>query len=230
MIKLGSNNIGKVFLGSNAIGKAYLGSNLVFQAGGTPTYTPLQYIENPLNSDAYINTKILTSTILGYDIDFMSYDDLNSTTYGCILGGRTTSNTDDFQLSTWTGGSMTAGLLRLGTAQQNYTAHLPAKNTRVNVKLTGTSYMVDSAEYTVSRPAYLTGYELYLLALNQQNSASQNGHGRIYSLKIYSGNTLVRDYVPVLRDSDNQAGLYDSVTNKFYGSASSTPFVAGPTA
>lgn len=33
MLKLGNNNIGKVFLGSNEIGKAYLGSNLVFQKG-----------------------------------------------------------------------------------------------------------------------------------------------------------------------------------------------------
>ena len=35
MIKLGTNNIGKVYLGSNSIGKAYLGTNLVFQKGGT---------------------------------------------------------------------------------------------------------------------------------------------------------------------------------------------------
>lgn len=37
----------------------------------------------------------------------------------------------------------------------------------------------------------------------------------IYYLKVYDGDTLVRDYVPAL-NSNNQAGLYDKVTKEFY--------------
>ena len=37
----------------------------------------------------------------------------------------------------------------------------------------------------------------------------------VYYLKVYDGNTLVRDYVPAL-NSNNQAGLYDKVTKQFY--------------
>ena len=56
MIKLGNNNIGKIYLGSNSIGKAYLGSNLVFQQGGAqPTMIP--YIRGGAGG-SYIDTGI----------------------------------------------------------------------------------------------------------------------------------------------------------------------------
>ena len=37
----------------------------------------------------------------------------------------------------------------------------------------------------------------------------------VYYLKVYDNDTLVRDFVPAL-NSNNQAGLYDKVTNQFY--------------
>ena len=44
--------------------------------------------------------------------------------------------------------------------------------------------------------------------------------GRIYSCQIYEGQNLVRDFVPCVRQSDNVAGLYDTIGNgkvgKFY--------------
>lgn len=60
MIKLGNNNIGKIYLGSNAIGKAYLGSNLVYQSG-SPTPTPQPEFHSRLRFDgtAYIQTDIV---------------------------------------------------------------------------------------------------------------------------------------------------------------------------
>ena len=66
MIKLGSNNIGKIYLGSNSIGKAYLGSNIVFQKGSSPTppgptpsYEPVFYDYLVFDGTAYIDTDIV---------------------------------------------------------------------------------------------------------------------------------------------------------------------------
>ena len=55
-----------------------------------------------------------------------------------------------------------------------------------------------------------------------------NAKFRIYSFKIYKPqDTLVRDYVPVRRTSDNAIGLYDCKNCTFSPSATATPFIAG---
>lgn len=41
-------------------------------------------------------------------------------------------------------------------------------------------------------------------------------YGTIHYLKLYDNDTIARDFVPVVRDSDGQAGLYDFVTEEFY--------------
>lgn len=55
--------------------------------------------------------------------------------------------------------------------------------------------------------------------------AISNGYlfnGRIYYIKIYDNNELVRDYIPCYRISDNKKGLYDLINNVFYPNASSS--------
>lgn len=61
MIKLGNNNIGKVYLGSNSIGKAYYGSNLVYQKGDIPL-RPVFYDRLVFDGTAYIDTGITAPT------------------------------------------------------------------------------------------------------------------------------------------------------------------------
>lgn len=41
-------------------------------------------------------------------------------------------------------------------------------------------------------------------------------HGRMYSCKIYEQSELVRDFVPVQRNSDNYIGVFDKVTQKAF--------------
>lgn len=189
-------------------------------------YTQLSYIENPLNNSAYINLGIPIIDTPGFDIDFMCYDDLNSTTFGCIIGARYASGNNDYQLSSYSSGTQ-KGLLRLYNT--GYDAHLPAKNTRFNAVLKNASYSVDSVSYTVARPSTNQTYNWYLFALNQQNSATQNGHGRVYSLKLYVKSYLVGDFVPC-KNANNVVGLYDLVTETFFGSANASTFTAGPNA
>lgn len=190
------------------------------------TYTKLSYIENPLGNTAYINTGVSGTLRPLFTIDFMSYDDLASTNYGCILGSRQASNNNDWQLTTYcTSG---AGTLRLGGSSYNYNAHLPAKNTRFTASLTSSDYIVDSTTYTVNRQGSIGGgYNLYLFALNQANSVTQNGHGRLYSLKMYYGSHLLRDFIPC-KNPSNVVGMYDLINETFYGSANSSVFSAGP--
>lgn len=50
---------------------------------------------------------------------------------------------------------------------------------------------------------------------------------RIYYCKIYEGDTLVRDFIPVLsleNSHENEPCLYDQVENKFYYNQGSGTF------
>lgn len=58
---------------------------------------------------------------------------------------------------------------------------------------------------------------LYLFAGNYNNE-STGGYisARIYAFKIWDNGTLIRDFVPVYRITDNVIGLYDKVNGVFY--------------
>ncbi len=77
--------------------------------------------------------------------------------------------------------------------------------------------------------------------LFSNGSATKNGNqvivtwgdvlftGRLYSLKLYDGDTLEMDLVPVSRKSDGALGVFNRVTNEFYGNSGVGSFTAGPT-
>ena len=56
---------------------------------------------------------------------------------------------------------------------------------------------------------------------------------KFYGMRIYNYTnnswTMAHEIVPARRKSDNEVGVYDVVTDKFYGNSGSTPFTAGST-
>lgn len=55
-----------------------------------------------------------------------------------------------------------------------------------------------------------------------------NSYGmRVFSWKIFENGVLARDFIPVKRNADNAAGLYDRVNDKFYANAGTGAFIAG---
>ena len=70
--------------------------------------------------------------------------------------------------------------------------------------------------------------ELYIFALNNNNSLYSCGYDKIYSFKIWDNGTLIRDYIPVHNTITNTAGLYDKVEGKFYPNSGTGSFTEGP--
>ena len=66
---------------------------------------------------------------------------------------------------------------------------------------------------------------LTIFGLNQNGTITQNGQVRLYSFKIYDGNTLVRDFVPSIRTTDDSIGLYDVQNNQFYTNSGTGSFI-----
>ena len=75
-------------------------------------------------------------------------------------------------------------------------------------------------------------YPMAIFGSNHNNSTLAPyicGEITLYGVKLYDSlGTLIHDLRPVERVSDNAAGLYDILTNKFYGNAGGGSFVKGP--
>ena len=70
---------------------------------------------------------------------------------------------------------------------------------------------------------------IYIFDTNTTNQSDLHPDGsrtymKLYSFKIYEGDNLVCDYVPVKRNSDNKAGLYDLKNDTFISSQTSKDF------
>lgn len=50
---------------------------------------------------------------------------------------------------------------------------------------------------------------------------------KYYSFRMYSQGTMIRNYVPVVRKTDNKAGFYDTINHTFNPSIGSVDFIAG---
>ncbi len=70
---------------------------------------------------------------------------------------------------------------------------------------------------------------VYLFALHEADgTSSSRAAGSIYWFKVTGADGKLKvDMVPVVRDSDGVAGLYDCVRRRFYPSANQYPFAAG---
>ena len=67
---------------------------------------------------------------------------------------------------------------------------------------------------------------LYLFACNFNGTAMQQSKVQLYSFRIWRNGSLVRDYIPCVKDG--VAGFWEDRSQQFVGSASSTAFLAGP--
>ena len=87
-----------------------------------------------------------------------------------------------------------------------------------------TSVSCNGHTVSVERNTPTVGYPIYFF---YQSNASTPTEGTLYSCKFYSGATLLFDAVPCYRKSDNVAGIYDVVGNKFYTNVGTGTFEVG---
>lgn len=104
----------------------------------------------------------------------------------------------------------------------------PSKDKHI-VEMTNTAkaqFSIDGKSETLtnSKAAVDSTYTLALSACNS-DAAFAKAKMNIYYCKIYTGDTLMRDFVPFVRNG--VYGLYDKVTKGFYTSANDTAFTGG---
>ena len=94
----------------------------------------------------------------------------------------------------------------------------------------GTTFTLNGNTQTLNPGTFSTPQTIRIFSIGRVNMAETTASflGRLYSLKIYNGSTLVRDYEPRRRNSDNMVSLYDKVNDAFYLPDNGIPYVAGP--
>ena len=71
---------------------------------------------------------------------------------------------------------------------------------------------------------------MFIFAMNEQHVLKFYSKIRLYDFKVYDNDTLVRNFIPCIRKSDNKPGLYDLANNEFYTNQGTgdTDFTVGP--
>lgn len=101
---------------------------------------------------------------------------------------------------------------------------IPQTNEDYEFDISKTGYKVNGTSYeTPSTNLVNSTRNMYLFWSNGTTAIGMNG--RIYYCKIYDGNTLVRDFIPVRRG--NVGYLYDKVSGKLFGNQGTGNFILG---
>lgn len=180
-------------------------------------YTAIDYITS--TGTQFINTGYNPTGNARYEIKVTKV-----TTSGVLYGA--------YNNKQWTQGN---GLYTNAATSGYYYMHYYSNdNTSVTSLNSGVVIMdkgmvrINNAFYTSSNNKDFTvDYPLYLLAGNMSGTIEQPVSCRLYYFKIYDEG-LVRDFIPVIKNDTQEAGLYDKVTGEFFGNFGTGEFEAAP--
>lgn len=181
-------------------------------AGGLPSgFTELSYIQS--HGGQWINTGIKP--------------DQNTRVIATCYGWDNGSSLFGAQ-ETWGSKSYSVGSATASYGISTTTNIKMPVTTKYKVELNAGILYVNGSQIWVATTGqtFSLSYPMYLFANNEKNTTVYYSTVRIYSCMIYSGSTLVRDYVPAL-NANGEYGMYDRVYKQFYTNAGTGSFTGG---
>lgn len=187
-------------------------------------YKVVEYIQS--SGTQYIDTGYIPlAEYCKLDISFIA-----TSIDGGVFGASNISSSSQYNFANY----LASGTFRLYCGSGGYTSVSISTGTKYNFICeanNGTQTISDStgilSTKTYSGNLRQTGsYTIPLFA--RRESSYYTSSAKIYFAKFYEqNNTLVRNYIPVLKISDNSYGLYDRVNEKFYANSGSGSFTGG---
>lgn len=234
-IMMGGVNITASVYENGVINIAEVTGNVVITAAATKIlpdgYTALEYVT--ADGNQYINTGIAETEIISAEYDFSLNADSRYGTGNHILSSANVFM--PFLRSTYTESDHARDLMvcNRGQSAGTETAFQWSLNRRYAFKafMGGTNNIViDNAQVATIQVGNTLSAQnnLYLFAYGKlPANAVYRFNGNLYSMRLYnSSGTLIHKYLPCL-DSNNIAGLYDTVSQTFLHSESGTELIAG---
>lgn len=224
-IKIGSIEADAIKIGTSSVTKVYVGTELVYPNGGgrlPQGYTEVEYISSE-NSSSSSSGGVINTGVLLYSANNNSYEIAGKVTPIFTNGwgdNQTFINIENKQ-NPYTGMVWrfnTSGGYKFDTNPSNNATLATTANTDGSTTFTITSQSTGAAHNTplglfASWQSSMTPYRFCKM--------------RVYSMEITLNGTLVRNFVPAVRESDSKAGLYDIVNDVFYTSSNNYNFIAG---
>ena len=183
---------------------------------GWADYIPIEYLES--TGTQYIDTGIVAKSGLNTKMKLSITDATN----GCALG---TNDGGQFHPTFWYQGDWDSVI---GIPDQNGGPVVP------------------NYEYITEFKSDLNGFRFYVNGVLRNSGTAIHGEigrlwmfrrsgsgnnwpmtGKIFYVQIYDGDTLVRDFIPVL-DSDSVPCMYDKISLTCFYNAGTGNFIAGP--
>lgn len=221
MIAFGASDMTKAYIGSTEVSKAYLGDELVW--GGESPVLPydseVEYIQNtksqciitdyvPTGANIKIQGKFTPiSYTANYAPWFQAYTSESADAYRIIRGDN--SNTTVY----YTCGSKASAS---GGHTINLNTTYVFEMTRNSLTLNGTS-----RTFTPTTGTTNTGK----LAIFSPANKGSFTTGKLYYFKVWNGNTLIFDFIPVRVGTVGY--LYDKVSGELFGNAGTGNFTLG---
>jgi len=191
-----------------------------------PEYREEAFLHLRHNDDGYLDTGYAprANSRLEMDVWFHAWSSEKNTGWRCPYGCRSS----DYNRNSWGFAVRSSDDLRVRGASYNTWEYTPDNDIMLynrklhlihndeNHRITWTdgvnSNYIQLKEDPVDCP-----YPLYMFTVNNWGSpGNYYPFGmRLYNLKIYEGDTLVRNFIPCKRISDSVVGMYDKVTDTF---------------
>ena len=204
-------------------------SALMANAALPTGYTEYTYIES--SGTQYIDTRVVPQANSRLVCDFQ-YTSLPASD-GVAWNGWCAGASRDALLFGIRGGNFSASACSPGGGSIDYVSTGVAADVgRHTIDIQNSAMLFDGNSFATGTlgNTFTASDTMYLFARHigwSTGGANSHGSMRIYSCQIYSGETLLRNYVPVRRDSDLAVGLFDLEHGKFYGNDGTGSFTMG---
>lgn len=179
-------------------------------------YTLLDYIQS--SGTQYINTNYKPNANTEIEIDFMPLVTNGVQRY---FGGMSPDAGVAFGLNT-------DGKYMFAT-NNSWNYSLPyAATSRTKLKYNSNGELfIDNVKQTTMNTVSLSSAALYLFAVNYNGTVYTPATMRLYAYLISENGVLLHFYVPCI-NPNNEIGMYDVVSNKFYSNAGTGTFIKSP--
>ncbi|MBQ6247219.1 MAG: hypothetical protein IJK04_10160 [Kiritimatiellae bacterium] len=203
-------------------------------------YAPLEYISTDGSAKPYINTEYLPTSNTKIAIDMAYLGAGGTDAWIPIWGYRKTYNSDQYAFFVSNDGAQFA--LNYKTTDTKSTSGVSRgerfifRNDNARHYVTrldqneAETCILDAADQTFTAGSGWTVTIFGMRGTSVSTIDCRKVKMRLYGFKIWEDSSLVRDFVPVRRESDSAIGLFDvaSVDGAFYANAGTGSLAAGP--
>lgn len=189
-------------------------------------YQQLEYIESN-TSGQYIDTGFVPNADTSIELSFKYNGQEIGPTVDGLFGARVNSTNSVFGM--WIASDYVYPHYGSKSYRENGEFAINTTDTQHTYRYNKNIAYVDNTSISCATAFFSnTQYSLYLFNMNDGGKVDDRpAPGQLYGCKIYDDGTLVRNYLPAQRLSDNAIGLYDTVNEVFNQGVGS--FIAGPT-